>query len=184
MHHPHHHPFVTLAANIRSGSGTVPPIWALYACPICITPIPDPDLEKVLDFTKKIGDTVSQIGTTLTEIGLIAMEDNPEVGAAIMKKLQGQVASGSKVMAQYAGQSGTSAGRSKRAAMMDGSSALDMVGDSLAKVGGMISADMKKLSKRAQDKINKKNKDALDSCRADSCKAASKLLEEDGERQK
>lgn len=98
-----------------------------------------------------------------------------------------QVASGSKVMAEYTGSTGSTAKkgrRSKRAAMMEGSGALDKVGDSLAKVGGMIGDDMKKLSKRAQDKINKKNKDALDKCRADSCKAASKLLEEDGERQK
>jgi len=179
--HPQQQPLFSHAA---------PTYWAVYACPICPAgppqQEPDTELETVLEFTKKVGDTVCQVGTTLTEIGAIALEDNPEVGAEIIKKLQDQVSAGSKVMSQYTGKTGSGNKRGKRAAMMDGKDALDKVGASMAKVAGMIEGDMKKLSKRAQDKINKKNKDGLDKCRADSCKAASKLLADadDGERQR
>ncbi len=62
---------------------------------------------------------------------------------------------------------------------MEGTEALDKVGDVLAKANSMIEDVTKKLSKKAQDKIKKKQKEGLEKCRADACKAASKLLAED-----
>jgi len=183
-----YHPYLHPHSHAYPHPHNAPTLLAVYAYPLCHPPpIPPKELESVLDFTKKIGDTVGQVGTTLTEIGQIALDDNPEIGAKIMQKLQDQVALGSMAMAEFAADSMTGRGkRSKRAPAMDGAGALSKVGDSLVKVMGMIDGDMKKLSQRAQDKISKKNKDALDKCRADSCKAASKLLADadDGERQK
>jgi len=171
-----------------------PPYWTaspiqpiLYACPVCPAPPPpppevDPEIEDILEYTKKIGDTVCNVGATLTEIGAIAIADDPAVGATIVLKLQEEVAQGSKVFSRFAEQTSgkleraASGGRSKRAAKEDGAAALNKVGDVLAKANDKIGSDTKKLSAKAQAKINKKHKDGLDKCGADSCKAAAKLL--------
>jgi len=137
----------------------------------------------VLEYTKKISDTSCNVGSTLTEIAQIALADDAEVGAEIMKMLQGEVANGAKVFTEYAADTASDAGnkgsrRRKRAAKAEGASALNKVGDVLAAAGDKIEAAKKKLSPKAQAKINRKHKEGLDKCGADSCKAASKLLGE------
>lgn len=158
--------------------------YTTYTCPVCPAPPPpkpepDPEYKDVIEYTKKIGETVCNVGSTLSEIGEIALEDDAEVGAEIIKMLQTEVSQGSKVFAQFAEDSSSSkkpGGRRKRAAKQEGSEALDKVGEVLSKANTVIDAQMKKLSKKARDKISQKHKDGLEKCRADSCKAASKLL--------
>lgn len=120
------------------------------------------------------------VGSSLSEIGAIALEDNPEVGAEIVKKLQAEISRGAGVFSEFAEQTGVNAkggNRKKRAAKEAGSEALNMVGDVMAKADDKINADKKKLSAKAQKKIAKAQKAALDKCLADSCKAAAKLLD-------
>jgi hypothetical protein len=169
-------------------------VTSTYACPNFtsveqaaalakkVEPEPDPELEAVLEYTKKISDTSCTVASTLTDIGEIALEDNPRLGAMIIAKLQDQVSEGSRIFGEFTastgqrGGSGASGKRVKRQASEAGNAALNKVGDVLTGATGKIDGEMKKLSAKAQKKISKKNKDGLDKCRADSCKAASKLL--------
>jgi len=137
------------------------------AIPVPAPPAAIPGVGDALEWSTKIKDLVDLTQTALTEMGQIAVDDNPEVGAKIVVKLNEQIAKAVKIFADFSAKSL----RVRRDAKENGDAAFNDVGGVLVESNDKTQPEKGELSPEAQEKMDSRHDKAVDDCKADVCKS-------------
>lgn len=133
--------------------------------------IPPPVIVRVVEKRRQTAkDLLDLICRALTDMGGIASEDNPEIGARIIAKLNIEKDTATLIYAEWKDGVNYRSRRFKRQAAGE-DRVKNELGDLLTKAGDVIESDKEKLSPAAQDKIDSRHERAVDDCQADVCKS-------------